>query len=51
MYKVISYKVNNKVVESVATIFKGDYDKCLSFYSENKDKYKKDDRHLEIMFT
>lgn len=49
IFKVVSYYKENGVVKSVSTIYRGNYDNCLKFYTENKSKYRDENRFLELM--
>lgn len=49
VFKVVCcYKFNNKII-STKTVYRGDYERCLKFYSENKEYYRKRNKFLELM--
>lgn len=49
IFKVVSYLKDNGKVVSATTVYRGNYDNCLKFYSENKAIYRKDNKFLELM--
>ena len=49
IFKVVSYSKKNNVVESVSTVYRGNYDNCLRFYMMNKAKYREENKFLELM--
>lgn len=49
IFKVVCYYKKNNKVESVSTVYRGNYDNCLKFYMENKAKYREENKFLELM--
>lgn len=49
IFKVVSYHRVNTSIEGVRTVYRGSYDKCLSFYMNNKNKYRERNEYLELM--
>ena len=49
IFKVVSYLKENGRVVSTTTVYRGDYDSCLKFYSKNKASYRKENKFLELM--
>ena len=48
IFKVVSYyKIDGKVIST--TVYRGNYERCLKFYSENKEFYRKRNKFLELM--
>ena len=35
IFRVVSYYKINRAIESVSTVYRGDYERCLKFYTEN----------------
>lgn len=49
IFKVVSYKKNNGNIECVHVVYRGNYNNCLKFYINNKNKYKKQNKYLKLM--
>lgn len=49
--RVVQYKKDiNGNVGATITVFVGNYESCLNFYIENKEVYRKKNKHLELMY-
>lgn len=49
IFKVVSYLKENGKVVSIKTIYRGNYDNCLKFYSKNKAAYREENKFLEVV--
>lgn len=51
VFRVVSYYKINGAIESVSTVYRGNYERCLKFYIDNKDYYRKRNKFLELMLN
>lgn len=49
IFKVVYYLKDSGKVISTKIVYRGNYDSCLKFYSDNKAIYRKNNKFLELM--